>query len=131
MANSKIVNIKSAESSKRTRGGAHRKSRRKRPVASLRDGLKRVNTAQRLVIIVLIGVFVIAGGYSVYKIGYLSMEKHRLNEEKITLQREREQLKEQLKNVQDLEYIEEEAREKLNLILPGEVIYKFSDDEGK
>jgi cell division protein FtsB len=38
-------------------------------------------------------------------------------------------LESELMTVSDKEYIEEQAREKLGMVKPGEVVYVFEDDE--
>ena len=136
MAKSKIVNIKSANKNKRKHEKKDAKSKRKnkqkneKKVASnMTPAEKKKAMRNRLITLVIIGFILISAGYSAYKIGVLQMDKHKLDEENIDLRREKALLEEELKNVQDYEYIEEEAREKLNLIMPGEVIYKFPDDE--
>lgn len=136
MAKSKIVNIKSANKNKRKHEKKDAKSKRKnkqkneKKIASnMTPAEKKKAMRNRLITLVIIGFILISAGYSAYKIGVLQMDKHKLDEENIDLRREKALLEEELKNVQDYEYIEEEAREKLNLIMPGEVIYKFPDDE--
>lgn len=130
MSKSKIVNIKSAkEAHKKQR---HAKSlklgKKKKPVRHLSPEEKKKEFNQLIIKVLVVVLLLAVGGYSVYKIGVLKMDKYRLNDVNIDLRREKAMLEEELKNVQNLEYVEEEAREKLNLILPGEVIYKFSDD---
>ena len=136
MAKSKIVNIKSANKNKRKheKKGATSKQKNKpkkvkKVAANMTPAERKKMMRNRLITFLIIIVILISAGYSVYKIGVLQMDKHRLDDENIDLRREKALLEEELKNVQDHEYVEEEAREKLNLIMPGEVIYKFSDDK--
>ena len=44
---------------------------------------------------------------------------------------EKESLKEELDNVNDAEYIEEQARVQLKLIKPGEILYILQNDENE
>ena len=137
MAKSKIVNIKSANKSKRKHEKRKAKkheikrssAREKKPAEPLSPAAKKAKKKRRLIIGIVVVCLLAAAGYSIYKIGVLTVEKYRLEEEHNNLLREERQLKDELKNVQNEEYVEDEAREKLNLILPGEVIYKFSDDK--
>ena len=130
MAKSKVVNIKAAKKNKRKheKNKSLEKKQKKNKVA-LTSEEKEKAIKRRLITIVIVILLIIAAGYSIYKIGVLQVEKHNLDEQNMDLRREKTLLEEELKNVQDLEYVEEEAREKLNLIMPGEVIYRFSDDE--
>ena len=135
MAKSKIVNIKAAKKNKRKHEKSKKiskpkvKKKAKKTKVPLTPEERQKELKRRLIILVIVILLIIAGGYSIYKIGVLQMDKHKLDDENMDLRREKALLEEELKNVQDLEYVEEEAREKLNLIMPGEVIYRFSDDE--
>lgn len=130
MAKSKIVNIKSAKKRNRKQGKDNTpKKKQERVRVPLTPKERKKELRRKMITLIIVIIFIIAGGYSVYKIGVLQMDRHQLNDENMDLKREKELLEEELKNVQDLEYVEEEAREKLNLILPGEVIYRFSDDK--
>ena len=130
MSKSKIVNIKSAKKARQRQENAKttKKPLNKKPIRHLSPEEKKKKHTQLIIKILVVVLLVVASGYSVYRIGVLKMDKHKLNDINMDLRREKAMLEEELKNVQDLEYVEEEAREKLNLILPGEVIYKFSDD---
>ena len=134
MAKSKVVNIKAAKKNKRKHEKnksleKKQKQKQKKNKVALTPEEKEKALKRRLITIVIVILLIIAAGYSIYKIGVLQVEKHNLDEQNMDLRREKTLLEEELKNVQDLEYVEEEAREKLNLIMPGEVIYRFSDDE--
>lgn len=131
MSKSKIVNIKSAKIArqKQKRVKTTKKANRKKTTRYLSSEERNKKQIQSIITILVIVILMIICGYYVYKIGVLKMDEHKLNKVNMDLHREKAMLEEELKNVQDLEYVEEEAREKLNLILPGEVIYKFSDDK--
>lgn len=67
-------------------------------------------------------------GFSVFRIIDLKMEEHQLLAQQEALIQEREKLKEQLANVNNPEFIEEEARKQLKLIMPGETLYILKDE---
>ena len=67
-------------------------------------------------------------GFSVFRIIDLKMEEHQLLAQQEALLAEKEKLKEQLANVNNPEFIEEEARKQLKLIMPGETLYILKDD---
>ena len=53
----------------------------------------------------------------------LKKEQHEVLKKQEQLKEEKAKLKEDLKNINDKESIEEQAREKLKLVKPGETIY--------
>lgn len=73
-------------------------------------------------------IFLLAG-LSVYKIIDLKLEENRLEGQKQELIKEQKKLKEELKNVNDPEYIEQQARKQLKLIMPGETLYVLPDEK--
>ncbi|MPN14325.1 Cell division protein FtsL [bioreactor metagenome] len=73
-------------------------------------------------------IFLLAG-LSVYKIVDLKLEENRLEGQKQELIKEQKKLKEELKNVNDPEYIEQQARKQLKLIMPGETLYVLPDEK--
>ena len=70
-------------------------------------------------------------GLSVNNIIKLRAEQKELIELNEKLAAEKKALKEELKNVNDYEYIEEQARIQLRLVKPGEILYIMEEDEGK
>jgi cell division protein DivIC len=67
-------------------------------------------------------------GFSVFRIVDLKLEERQLLAQQEALIQEKEKLKEQLANVNNPEFIEEEARKQLKLIMPGETLYILKDD---
>jgi len=72
---------------------------------------------------------VCVAGFSVFKIINLKMESNELHAQQQALIAEKEKLTEQLKNVNNPEYIEQEARKQLKMIMPGETLYILQDDK--
>ena len=72
-----------------------------------------------LIIVVMLG-FLCA---SITGIVMLKKEQHEVLKKQEQLKEEKAKLKEDLKNINDKESIEEQAREKLKLVKPGETIY--------
>lgn len=107
-----------------------KKNRQKKQIKS-KSKFKKLNSQKRkkLVMIVLIGFLLF--GFSLYKIMSLYIEKNKLTYENQKLIEERDKVKEASKDTDSLEIIEKKAREDLNLVLPGEVIYVLPDDSGK
>ena len=77
----------------------------------------------------MMAVIVLAvAGFSVFRIVDLKLEERQLLAQQEALIQEKEKLKEQLANVNNPEFIEEEARKQLKLIMPGETLYILKDD---
>ena len=67
-------------------------------------------------------------GFSVFRIVDLKLEERQLLAQQEALIQEKEKLKEQLENVNNPEFIEQEARKQLKLIMPGETLYILKDE---
>ncbi len=65
----------------------------------------------------------------------LKAENRALRKQQAALEKQRDELKEELKNANDQEYIREQAKKQLRLLNPGEILFTFeeepSDDAGK
>lgn len=70
------------------------------------------------VIVALIVVVIYA-----YRVIAVEMYQSQVEEERNRLLSEKAELEEELKNVQDPKYIEQQARTQLRMIFPGEVLY--------
>ena len=78
-------------------------------------------------LIVLLSLVTIVGERGVLHLWRLHGEKDRLDEQNYRLQKENEALRERVYRIRnDNAYLEKLAREELNLVRPGEVIYRFS-----
>lgn len=76
-----------------------------------------------VVVVILAFVF-----FLVMNIISLKKEQHDVREEKEALEREKAALEKEIEQVDEPENIEEEARDQLRLIKPGETLYLFPDD---
>ncbi|NLD11581.1 FtsB family cell division protein [Aminicella lysinilytica] len=88
----------------------------------------RVNKL-RLVLIAVIIVLIVAMGLSIKNVMDLRQEQAQLKQTNSSLKDRKVQLETELKNVNNLNYIEEQARIQLKLIKPGEVLYVLDDDD--
>lgn len=59
----------------------------------------------------------------------LKAENAELKKQQVALEKQRDELKEELKNTGESEYIREQARKQLRLLNPGEILFTFEDDE--
>ena len=102
-----------------------------RPSAGKKPGKKVRINGGRMVLTILVVVLVLVLLMSVRGIFALRAEQKALKEQNEALLLEKETLKDELKNVSDKEYIEEQARIQLKLIKPGEILYILDDDKEK
>jgi len=91
---------------------------------------KRVRINRGRLALTVIVIFLIAGlGMSVKNIFDLRAEQKALTDENKALAVEKESLQEELENINDYDYIEEQARIQLKLIKPGEILYILEDNK--
>lgn len=88
----------------------------------------RINKV-RIVVTVIVVVLIAVVGVSIKNIFDLRAEQKHLRQVNKELASEKVSLQEELKNVNEYDYIEEQARIQLKLIRPGEILYVL-DDEG-
>lgn len=67
--------------------------------------------------------------FSVHDIVKLKMEERELKKEQIRLLKQKKDLKEELKKINEPDYIEQQARKQLRMILPGEILYILPTEE--
>jgi cell division protein FtsB len=76
--------------------------------------------------IILLSFVTIVGERGVFHLWRLKGEKQRLDEQNYRLQKENEALRQRISRLRhDDFYLEKFAREELNLVRPGEIIYRF------
>lgn len=85
----------------------------------------------RLLFRVVIVVLVCVTALSIRKIVLLKIEQSELKEQQKALKEKRTKLKNELKNIDDKNYIEEQARKQLNMVKPGEILYMIEKERSK
>lgn len=78
----------------------------------------------------IIFILVIMVGVSVKNVISLRIEQSQLKNQNVELKQQKAKLKEEFESVNDLNYIEEQARIQLKLIKPGETLYILNDEKG-
>ena len=86
---------------------------------------KAKNIRRRIVSFIILGIILIAVGFQGIKIHSLIQEKEAMEQAHHDLIKEKAKYEEELSNVNSAEYIEQQAREQLKLIMPGEILYIF------
>lgn len=87
---------------------------------------RRKKTITLLVIIV---AFALLGTMCGKDIVRLKAENIALKKQQAELEKQRDELKEELENVNEQEYIREQARKQLRLLNPGEILFTFDEEE--
>lgn len=86
--------------------------------------LRRRKTITLLVFLVAFAILATMCGKDIVR---LKAENIALKKQQVALEKQRDELKEELTNVDDPEYIREQARKQLNLLNPGEILFLFDD----
>lgn len=102
---------------------SERQEERKAKVAASQRRKKRRTFAVLLVAFVLMATMC---GRDIIR---LKAENAELKKQQVALEKQRDELKEELKNTGESEYIREQARKQLRLLNPGEILFTFEDDE--
>lgn len=97
-----------------------------RPKKKKKVKINRSKIVLTAIVIVLIAVL----GLSMRNVFQLRAEQKELLEKQQELTAEKETLKNELENINDLEYIEEQARMQLRMIKPGEILF-ITEDKNK
>lgn len=115
------------ESEENRRRGRQVQSAGKSELSCTQKKKMKINRG-RLILTAIVFVLIAVVGMSVKNIFDLRAEQDSLKQQKKNLLQEEQSLKEELKNVNDLDYIEEQARIQLRMIKPGEILYITDDD---
>jgi cell division protein FtsB len=77
-------------------------------------------------LIVLLSLVTLVGERGALHLWRLRGEKSRLDEQNYRLQKENESLRQRVQSIRnDDDYLEKLAREELNMVRPGEIVYRF------
>lgn len=131
--NSQVIDMEQARKQRLEKRRAERAKEEEKAKAAARQNTRgkmaiRKNRARRrimigLVIVLILGLF----SFSIFNIFSLKREQHDAEAQKRELIEEKEQLEKELDEVNDLSNVEEQARDQLRLIKPGETIFLFPD----
>ena len=129
--NNKVIDFDRARE-KRRRARAEKAERVYQARKEAPSQRKAAKKKRRLLIYAAVIVLVVAAiSVSAVEIISLEKEKAQLATEQAELKKELEAAKDELANTDDPDYIEQQVREKLNMVYPGEIIYVSPDEENK
>ena len=84
------------------------------------------------VLIILLCIYTIAGQRGAIHLWRLRAEQARLDEQNYSMHKENERLRERILRLRtDNSYLEKVAREELNLVRPGEIVYRFASSDSR
>lgn len=101
-----------------------RRAQRKQAMASGKKRRRKVNKIALVFVLVVVVGFLV----SARRIMNLRSENVKLKKQNQQLEEKRDELKDELKNVNSREYIEKRAREQLRLVNPDEIIFVFPNE---
>ena len=90
---------------------------------------KRRRRKRLVTLLVFIIAFALLASMCGKDIVRLKAENRALKKQQAALEKQRDELKEELKNTGKQEYIRDQARKQLRLLNPGEILFTFEDDE--
>ena len=96
----------------------------RRRAISVRKRRKRV-----LTLFVIIITFTLLATMCGKDIVRLKAENRALRKQQVALEKQRDELQEELKNTNNQEYIREQAKKQLRLLNPGEILFTFDEEE--
>ncbi|MEG0156522.1 MAG: septum formation initiator family protein [Anaerovoracaceae bacterium] len=97
--------------------------------AKHRRSIKKVR--RTLVYFIIISSLVAMVGFSLYHIISLKIEARDLEAQRVALEKQKADLEAEKETVNEPEYIEQQARKLLRLIMPGETLYILPTEEGE
>ncbi|MEG0829489.1 MAG: septum formation initiator family protein [Anaerovoracaceae bacterium] len=125
----KVIDIAQAREERQDKRRKHRTKIKESDSAkkTIRKGIAQNKKKRKaLYAIIILGIVVILSVTS-YNLVSLKQDEKAVMAEQTALQKEKEKLTRELKQLNDPEYIEEQARAQLKLIMPGETIYVFPE----
>lgn len=126
--NSDIIDIEEARKQRQER--RKRQETEERFAGNKGGRISRRKRFRFLYAVIILAVAVILG-LSVYNIISLNVEKRVILNEQHELQKKKDALKKELSELNSPEYIRQQAREQLKLIMPGEKLFIMSKDKDK
>ena len=94
-----------------------------------RQSAIRARRRKMITLIVIIVVFTMLATMCGKDIVRLKAENRALRKQQVALEKQRDELQEELKNANNQEYIREQAKKQLRLLNPGEILFTFDEEE--
>ena len=94
-----------------------------------RTSIIRRRRRKAVTLVVIIAAFAFLATMCGKDIVRLKAENRALRKQQIALEKQRDELQEELKNTNNQEYIREQAKKQLRLLNPGEILFTFDEEE--
>lgn len=129
--NSQIIDIEDArEQRKRKRAEAAEKKNKGRKAINVITERRAGKKARRRMIYLVILLFIISiVGVSAFNIVSLKLNEARLIQQQEDLLNQKEKLEREFSQINSPEYIEQQARQQLKMVKPGELLYVLPDKD--
>lgn len=98
------------------------------PEARSKKRRKKVTTKRILIFVIVVAILAFFAGTAV-QVVKLHMERNDVEKERDAKKAEKNRLEKELTRINDPEYIEEQARDRLRMIRQGEILYVFPEEE--
>ena len=89
----------------------------------------RLRRRRVLTLVATVIIFAMLGTMCGKDIVRLKAENRALKKQQVALEKQRDELKEELKNTSNQDYIREQAKKQLRLLNPGEILFTFDEEE--
>ena len=96
-----------------------------------RRSTRRLIRKRLLTLVAVIGIFVMIATMFGKDIVRLKAENRALKKQQVALEKQRDELQEELKQTNSQEYIREQAKKQLKLLNPGEILFTFDEEEAE
>lgn len=83
----------------------------------------------RMTVFAIVVILAVVVGMSVKNVLELSIEQHNLKKENASLKEKKAALEQEFENINDKNYIEQQARKQLNMVKPGEIVYIIDGED--
>lgn len=132
---SQVIDIEEARRKRQEKRKKQQQKERKRetaePKRALRASVKAGRRKKHITYAVIILAIIAAIGVSALNIISLKAEYREVEQQNRQLQQQKEDLEQQIKDSGKDKYIEQEAREQLRMVKPGETVYIVPNQETK
>ncbi len=122
----KVIDFESAREARKQKRAAifeKKNSKKTKAKAEISERKQTKRNRKRMVYACVILCIAAIIGISLYNVAKLHKEYTEVLAEKEALEKEKERLTQELNNVNDPEYIDQQARKQLKMIKPGEIMY--------
>ena len=130
---SQVIDIEEARRKRQEKRNKHNRTAKaavgmhtNKPV---RASIKHNRRRRAIIYAAIIGCIIAVVGFSVFNIVSLKQEQKDIKQQQEELKALKEEKEQELRHINDPDYIEQQARSQLRLVLPGEKIYVFPSVE--